>query len=244
MERASSTCPRIDDYERAAPELVDDAGQAERPSPGQLLEAAATAVVVPADAAESSRIRTRMRGVAAGRTIAYAAGSTGNDKHCRIGKVKYASEDGSSVTVLVFRPRLDHSRFRLLWEQAYADEAGILETIAIKRVLGTVELNGGVLNHASSRRLEKAGWRLEEGTITTDGAVQISTVQWLANIIDHAAARAEQITAACHGDLKSPWREARIPPALGWRRPSLPRSIRGLPSPWRRHCSRWHSRCR
>ena len=34
-----------------------------------------------------------------------------------------------------------------------------------KKMLGTVELHKGVLNHAAAGRMARAGWRLDEGTV-------------------------------------------------------------------------------
>ena len=41
----------------------------------------------------------------------------------------------------------------------------LLETIKFGQVICTVELNSGVLAHAAARRLDRAGWRIEEGLV-------------------------------------------------------------------------------
>ena len=112
-----------------------------------------------------------MRDVKVGRLVAFEGEE---QKRCRVGKVLSVAEDQSSVTVHVYHAMVD-GRLQVVWSPAYSSLEGgdyqrqILDTVEAKRVLGTVELNKGVLNHAAASRLSRYGWRLDESTVS-DGA--------------------------------------------------------------------------
>ena len=155
----------VDDTERVIQLEADDGGC--RASAGQLL--AARLVPQGAGAAEglAPRVKARMREVAVGRLVAYQGEE---EKRCRLGKVLSVAEDLSSGTVHVYVAEVD-GRLQVVWSAAYDSQEGAdvqrqrVETLEAKRVLGVVELNKGVLNHAAASRLARAGWRLDEATV-------------------------------------------------------------------------------
>ena len=80
------------------------------------------------------------------------------------------AEDLSSVTVHIYHAAVD-GRLPVVRTAAYDSQQGAdfqrqtVETVEAKRVLGVVELNEGVLNHAAASRLARAGWRLDESAV-------------------------------------------------------------------------------
>ena len=135
-----------------------------------------------------------MKGVAVGRIIAYE-GETA--KRCRIGKVLSVSEDQSEVSVHVYEARADH-RLQVVWSPAFSVLEGaeyqqqVIETIPAARVLGTVELNRGVLNHASASRLHRAGWRLHEAVVKQGALVAV-----VSDISHEPTTRMHALVSAC-----------------------------------------------
>ena len=113
------------------------------------------------------RVRQRMRDTAVGRVVAYKGEG---EWRCRLGKVLSIAEDLSSLTVHVYMAEVD-GRLQVKWLPAFDSQEGAdyqtqrKETVEAKRVLATVTLNNGVLNHASASQLSRAGWRLDEGTV-------------------------------------------------------------------------------
>ena len=155
----------VDDTERAL-ELEADDGRG-RASAGQLFAARLVPGGAEASAALAPRVKTRMKEVKPGRLVAYQGEEA---RRCRVGKVLSVAEDLSSVTVHVYTAEVD-GRLQVVWSAAYDGLEGAdfqrqrVETLEAKRVLGVVELNKGVLNHAAASRLARAGWRLDESTV-------------------------------------------------------------------------------
>ena len=62
------------------------------------------------------------------------------------------------------------ARLRIKWEPAHdASPDGQVgpreEAVSFDRVLTAVELQSGVLQHGAARRLDTAGWKLDEGVV-------------------------------------------------------------------------------
>ena len=137
-----------------------------------------------------------MEGVRPGRMIAYAREVP---KRCRVGKVLSNSEDQRErdVTVHVFEARTNH-RLQVVWQAAYSTLAGaefqqqVLGSVPSTRVLGTVELHAGVLNHSSASRLHRAGWRIDEDTVEQGGLVAP-----VSGLTDEPTVRMSRLTHAC-----------------------------------------------
>merc|ERR1711882_7996 len=85
-----------------------------------------------------------------------------------------------------------------------------VETLEAKRVLGVVELNKGVLNHAAAGRLARAGWRLDESTVE-HGALAAAVALPAERPSDLPSGRVAVLVAACRplGGLKLQVNEAR-----------------------------------
>ena len=147
----------VDDTERLLHVEKDD-GQS-RASAGQLVAARARAPAENPAAALPPRGRQRMRDSAGGRRVAYKGEG---ERRCRLGKVLSVAEDYSSLTVHVFLAEVD-GRLQVKWLPAFDTQEGAdfqtqrKETVEALRVLSAVTLNNGVLNHASSSQLNRAG---------------------------------------------------------------------------------------
>ena len=125
----------------------------------------------------------RPRGLQVGVHFAYKGEGT---RRCRVGKVLGVSELERSATLHRFGAVTD-SRLRVLWKPLYADQeheggvaagAGthpVVQTVPWGDLILQVELNTGVLNSASSRKLNRAGWRVDAGAPQPDGSVEVAT---------------------------------------------------------------------
>ena len=128
-------------------------------------------------------------------------------KRCRVGKVLSVAEDLSSVTVHVYTAEVD-GRLQVVWSAAYDSQEGAdfqrqrVETLEAKRVLGVVDLNKGVLNHAAASRLARAGWRLDESTVK-HGALAAAVSLPSERLSDLPSGRAAALVAAVAGGLTS-----------------------------------------
>jgi len=92
-------------------------------------------------------------------------------RQCRIGKVLNVLEDKSEVSLHVYEARANH-KLQISWSPQYSAPEGtsyeqqVVETVPAAKVLGVVELSKkGVFNHASSSRLARQGWRVDEASV-------------------------------------------------------------------------------
>ena len=68
------------------------------------------------------------------------------------------------------------ARLRIEWRPIRGDEGEpVKQEVAFENVLTVVELRSGVLGHAAARKLDIAGWRLDEGVLR-QGAVDVAAV--------------------------------------------------------------------
>ncbi|CAK0811447.1 unnamed protein product, partial [Prorocentrum cordatum] len=187
----------VDDTERIV-KLEEDDGRG-RASAGQLLAARLAPGGGEAAEALAPRVKARMREVKVGRLVAYQGEEA---KRCRVGKVLSLAEDLSSVTVHVYQAAVD-GRLQVVWTAAYDRQEGAdfqrqrVETLEAKRVLGVVELNKGVLNHAAASRLARAGWRLDEGTVRRGALAAAAVVPAAPRLSDLPSSRVIALVAAC-----------------------------------------------
>ncbi|MAB81808.1 MAG: hypothetical protein CMJ24_00005, partial [Phycisphaerae bacterium] len=164
-----------------------------RRSPGQILEDAERQQ-------EKQPPPRRRKPPRPGQFIAYESAP----KRCRVGKVQGVSTAEGLVTVHDYGAQAG-DRLRVHWKPTYhvagvgltSDEGQpILATMPFSKVASTIELHSGVMNHASARRLERAGWRLDEGVVA-DGAVV------LGGLWSEQDGRFSSLLAACSRDSPS-----------------------------------------
>ena len=72
------------------------------------------------------------------------------------------------------------------------------------RVLGALELNNGVLNHAAASKLARAGWRLDESTVRHGALAAAVSAHANERLSDLPSSRMAALVAACRPveDLK------------------------------------------
>eukprot|EP00969_Alexandrium_andersonii_P260662 11524288-Alexandrium_andersonii.AAC.1 len=80
-----------------------------------------------------------------------------------------------------FAARADH-RLRLRWEPQFVVDGAVVsgagavadrQSAPLTQLLAAVALHSGVLAHASTRALGRAGWRVEEGIAASEGDLQL-----------------------------------------------------------------------
>ena len=107
-----------------------------------------------------------------GERVAYR-GARGGPKSCRLGRVTQVDQARAQVGVHRYLPEV--SGVRIKWALAYLKEDGsmtssegsrpCIETVSVKEVFTKVDLNrDGVLAASSARKLDKAGYLLQERT--------------------------------------------------------------------------------
>ena len=106
----------------------------------------------------------KLERLAVGMCVAYAQGR--GQKKLRLGKVTNITKAENSVVVHRLRP-LSDGRLRVRWlpavnVDAYGADHPSLETLHPRQIMTVVQLHDGVLAHAAARKLDKAGWRLDE----------------------------------------------------------------------------------
>ena len=153
-------------------------------SPGMMLEereraTAAAEGVVP----ERTNKRTsqgKLASLRVGSMVAYAIDSiranVPDNKHikrCRVGQVKVIHPGTQQLQVQRYQPFAD-GRLRVLWKPLYltADtkeetfealgNEPLVEMVYLQRVITEVFLNSGVVNHASARRIDASGYRIDD----------------------------------------------------------------------------------
>ena len=52
----------------------------------------------------------------------------------------------------------------------------MMQTVGYRDIIMVVELHSGILGHASARRLDRSGWRVDQGSVGGDGAVSVAPV--------------------------------------------------------------------
>ena len=199
----------VADYERKRAERSADSivpiadAEPARESFGQLMSRrkvpAVPKAVVPEEAA---RTRARLRDVAVGRHIAYKGEVA---KRCRVGAVTAVDNEARKLVVQVHCAAAD-GRLRVKWHAAYdSGEGGSpqprLEEVSFDNVLTVVELRSGVLGHGAARKLDIAGWKLDEGVIR-QGAVDVSAVI-SGDPTEVSLSRLAPLLAACKGNIES-----------------------------------------
>ena len=146
-----------------------------------------------------------MKGFAVGRIIAFKAEEA---RRCRSGKVFAIFELEQSCSVHRYSAKTD-GWLRVVWtpdslpssstEPGASEGSPLLETVECNRVLGVVELHSGVLGHASARRLDIQGWKIDESVIVQGAMVASVGSEVKADELSWIAA----LQHACNGDLQS-----------------------------------------
>ena len=100
-------------------------------------------------------------------------------KLAEIGKALHVSRAEGTVIVHQYRAVSD-GHLRVKWEPVFVDEGNgvvigtgtnpLKEKIEAKRLITTLVLHDGVINHASARRLDKAGYGTETAAMEVCGA--------------------------------------------------------------------------
>ena len=170
----------VDDIERGTPIALEDDTDApqsldSRRSPGQMIEAAARGASPVAPCAPK-----RIKGLQVGSYVVYTGEGV---KRCRVGRVLNLSDVERAVTVHKHRAVTD-SRLRVRWLPSFidADQGEIvgagttpaIQTVSVDALVSVIELHDGVIGHASARRLDKAGWRIDDAVVDGDGAVSVA----------------------------------------------------------------------
>ena len=101
-------------------------------------------------------------------------------KKCRIGQVRKVFRPDQTILVHRYLPVSD-GRLRVLWKPAYLSPEGTemlepgadpsQESVTVQQLVSVVQLHSGVLSHAAARRLDLAGWRLDEQGLQHEMAV-------------------------------------------------------------------------
>ena len=153
-------------------------------SPGMMLEergraTAAAEGVVPGRANKRTS-QGKLASLRVGSLVAYAADSiranAPDNKHvkrCRVGQVRDIHPGVQQLQVHRYQPFAD-GRLRVLWKPIYLSAGTkeetfealgnepLIETVFLQRVITEVFLNSGVVNHASARRIDASGYRIDE----------------------------------------------------------------------------------
>ena len=75
----------------------------------------------------------------------------------------------------------------------------LAEVVPVQRALLTVQLHSGVLSHQAARKLDRAGWRLDERDLTTAAAEPTAK----AGILKRPTAAAHVPAGACMDDFRA-----------------------------------------
>ena len=129
-------------------------------------------------------------------------GARGGPKSCRLGRVTQVDQARAHIGVHRYLPEV--SGVRIKWVLAYLKEDGsmtasegsrpALETVSVKEVITKVDLNkDGVLAASSARKLDKAGYSLQERTAVVAPADAFSKIL-VSEERPHAPASAELLS--------------------------------------------------
>ena len=90
-------------------------------------------------------------------------------KRCRIGRIRVLLD--AVAVVHQYHPVHD-ARLRVKWYPLFRKPTGeinidpsgeaVVEDVPYRRVISIVEMNSGVINHASARALDRNGYRIDE----------------------------------------------------------------------------------
>ena len=120
------------------------------------------------------------------------------------------------VTVHEYTARAG-DRLRVHWEPTYyqpgvglqqLEGQPVLATMNLSKFISVLELNSGVMGHAAARKLERAGWRLDEAVLQ-DGALVVGAL-WseqdarFAELLRTCLPDAPEFCAANRSELQ-PW---------------------------------------
>ena len=92
-------------------------------------------------------------------------------KRCRVGKITRIEATAQAVQVHRLHPVAD-GRLRVKWFPLYLSEGSMEETLTagvpveekvpLQRIITEIHLLSGVMNHASARRIDASGYRIDE----------------------------------------------------------------------------------
>ena len=122
-----------------------------------------------------------------GDSVAYTRGA----KVCKLGRVTQVSVAEGTIGVHVYRPLV--GSLRVKWVLAYLDEHGevsadgtrpSLDQVRLKEVITKADISkDGVLAAATSRKLDKAGYRLHEDAVGIVETAELRGVQPVAGVL-------------------------------------------------------------
>ena len=177
-----------------------------------------------------------------GERVAYR-GARGGPKSCRLGRVTQVDQARAQVGVHRYLPEV--SGVRIKWVLAYLKEDGsmtasegsrpALETVSVKEVITKVDLNkDGVLAASSARKLDKAGYSLQERTAVVTPAEDVRGGFDLADAFSKVLVAEERPQAPACAELLSvkKWAGAHLPKEcldvleVSWGEPVLSRAAR------------------
>ena len=177
-----------------------------------------------------------------GECVAYR-GARGGPKSCRLGRVTQVDQARAQVGVHRYLPEV--SGVRIKWALAYLKEDGSMtssegsrpsiETVSVKEVVTKVDLNrDGVLAASSARKLDKAGYSLQERTALVAPRESACGGLDLAGALSNVLVLEEGPSAAASAELLSvsKWAEAHLPKEcldileVSWGEPVLSRAAR------------------
>ena len=170
-------------------------------------------------------------------------GARGGPKSCRLGRVTQVDQARAQVGVHRYLPEV--SGVRIKWVLAYLKEDGsmtasegsrpALETVSVKEVITKVDLNkDGVLAASSARKLDKAGYSLQERTAVVAPAEDVRGGFDLADAFSKVLVAEERPQAPASAELLSvrKWAGAHLPKEcldvleVSWGEPVLSRAAR------------------
>ena len=160
-------------------------------------------------------------------------------KSCRLGRVTQVDQARAQVGVHRYLPEV--SGVRIKWALAYLKEDGSMtssegsrpsiETVSVKEVITKVDLNrDGVLAASSARKLDKAGYSLEERTALVAPREYVCGGLDLADALSKVLVSEEGPSAPASVELLSVRRWAGGPPPEGM--PGHPGGVLGRAGPF------------
>ena len=178
-----------------------------------------------------------------GERVAYR-GARGGPKSCRLGRVTQVDQARAQVGVHRYLPEVS-SGVRIKWALAYLKEDGsmtssegsrpCIETVSVKEVITKVDLNrDGVLAASSARKLDKAGYLLQERTALVAPRESACGGLDLAAALSNVLVSEEGPSAPASAELLSVsrWAETHLPKdcldilEVSWGEPVLSRAAR------------------
>ena len=228
------------DAEAAVPREPEDedheGGEVSRPSLGQQV----------AGEAKQVEFTLTRRGrdfiLRLGERVAYR-GARGGPKSCRLGRVTQVDQARAQVGVHRYLPEV--TGVRIKWVLAYLKEDGSMtspegsrpavETVSVKEVITKVDLNrDGVLAASSARKLDQAGYSLQERTALVAPTRDVCGGLDLADALSRILVAEDGPQAPASVELLSvrKWADAHLPKdcldilEVSWGEPVLSRAAR------------------